>query len=382
MCNTRRIVIGILLVFIVFGFSHDIHSSGEINPLYMLLDPTNVPEKAGLVDLRLSIRSMWNWDTLKVEVTKIDNLEYNGIKSWEVYVAEWDTIDYDINVNIPDMDTSGIIIQLFKDSTSMSTAYRYFVTTGDTLEVYGQKPKAPKVHHVEMRCSSEEAKKPRDSVIYPSGIYEMTDVQKMQDLEKTPLTNSDEQHIMVDGEVWGRLRGEYKFHRVKTVVDPPKFKPAEIEMEADSTYDLILDLRQKDDYEFVKEIIPDLNPLAKTGYYRAVIPKNLLKQIIDRRVRLNAYPDYPDTSGSRESSKKEIPPRDTKKDYPMRLESGDEEMLYFYNFDGDDFGDYWYTEDLNPLNGEEKWGIWHSTESVAYCAWIGDQMWDGHFCLR
>ena len=305
MCNKRRIAIGILVACIVFWCGNVGNSTSTWNPLAILFDPASLPEKAGKVDLLLSIRSQWKWDTLTVKVATIDNLEYKGALSWNVFVKEGDTINYNIEVMIPDYDTSGLVIQFFhKSENSIRTVYRYFVTTGDTLEIYGQKPKPPpppppphygvpdSLHPLHTRKPSPKYDSLRSKI---TGI--VTDDEKREILERYPLTNADIQVMRFNGEDWTRRRGEYKFvpWDGKTAEELHAETKEQQRIANEKEVEVVFDLRQTEDYEYVKELVPDLTAMDEPGCYRAVVKQRLARIIKSQGIDVALYPNLPGT---------------------------------------------------------------------------------------
>lgn len=132
-----------VVILIIFAVSAADLEGQLFDPLRFRMVPVSLPQRSGTADLRLIIASSQNWGKVKVKLELADRLEYAGPKEWKLSLADGDSVEYNFQVIIPPNDTSGIRFNIYVGSHVWQTARRYFVTTGDTLEVYQGKPKPP-----------------------------------------------------------------------------------------------------------------------------------------------------------------------------------------------------------------------------------------------
>lgn len=110
---------------------------------------------------------------------------------------------------------------------------------------------------------------------------------KMRNLERSPLTDATREVIGVDGTMYVRYRGETKFHIVEPTTDPmthgKKFMDS-LRIAQNKDYDLTVDLRNPDDYEFIDNLVDTLVPTEQTGFFRAVVKWKIIMQLRDRSI--------------------------------------------------------------------------------------------------
>jgi len=314
-------------------------------PFDMTAEPVPMPTASGPVNLRVTISPNVVCDEITITVTDIDNLEYLGETSWIVKAGPEDTIMYDLAIVIPANDTSGLRIMAGCGKTRHAIhayflAYEDSVSYyfGNPRWNYGPSfPKAPK-KRIDMsdkpwkvgeygkgkrsyidasgnRISEEEYQArravrkekptqtviPRDSTLIwmedeegnrvlvdrqvfldsAKTLKRLAKLEKMRKLEETPLTDKEHQVISVDGKLYERHRGEYKFHEMETTTDrSTRFEKKRDSLRARAKhkkYEVILDLRDPKDYEFARTYVDSLITTEEPGFYRAVVPSELME---------------------------------------------------------------------------------------------------------
>jgi hypothetical protein len=121
------------------SFFYETSTATIVHSVDCSFEPVAMPKAAGPVALELAFTPKHECDEVKVKVSKIVNLEYTGDTAWVVPVEKGKWYRRTLNVSIPDGDTSGIEITM-QCGRVPTTPACYFVTTGDTVEVYAGKP--------------------------------------------------------------------------------------------------------------------------------------------------------------------------------------------------------------------------------------------------
>ncbi|MCK4372522.1 MAG: hypothetical protein KAW61_05215 [candidate division Zixibacteria bacterium] len=102
----------------------------------------SLPDKAGPASFRLTVKTRERdadaCDSVILSVTNERGTAYSGPERWAIPASEATPYTYVVTVDIPDNDTSAVIIAAGCRSTMRE--YRWFVTTGDTLEMYAEHP--------------------------------------------------------------------------------------------------------------------------------------------------------------------------------------------------------------------------------------------------
>jgi len=129
-----------------FGQKGDIHvtTSPDILPwpISVSVKTEFLPAKAGQAAFRLTVSPTEHiregCDTVVISVKNLRGMPYTGPESWVVPASELTPYTYTVNIAIPDNDTSAI--EIGAGCTMTMDEARWFVTTGDTLEMYAQNP--------------------------------------------------------------------------------------------------------------------------------------------------------------------------------------------------------------------------------------------------
>ena len=108
-------------------------------------------------------------------------------------------------------------------------------------------------------------------------------LKRMRELEQEPLTYSDQESITVDGIIYERNKGEYKFHEKckvstmnkRTHYDPRIDSIGQSLKGMESEY--LIDLREPNDMEFVKRYLDSLVSTGQRGFYISKVPLEIRK---------------------------------------------------------------------------------------------------------
>ncbi len=141
---------------------------------------------------------------------------------------------------------------------------------------------------------------PADSTNYNDSVKIMkigsvTDQKRKEIMEWAPLTKYDAQTIYVDGQTWFRSKGEYKFHRTESMtMDEISERGGEQwEKIRHKEIEIVMDLRDPDDYEYAKKLFGRLVPMEKDGFYHTTMTRQQTLQLNPRGIRNAPYPDIP-----------------------------------------------------------------------------------------
>jgi len=203
---------------------------------------------------------------------------------------------------------------------------------------------------------------------------DMTDLKKMQALEQTPLTDVDEELFLLDGQIWLRSKGEYKFHLGEVTTDVAahvRARQAELaELGKNVEYDIVIDLRSDEDMKYISALGVAVTPLENEGYYRANMTKSQIADISAQGIKYAIYPDFPIPCLSplkdaldKKSSLDKLP-RDIRAD-----------IIFTENFEGT-FPGNWSVGDDDSRNGEDYWDDlncgYQNGNWSAWCADVGN----------
>ncbi len=348
-------------------------------------------QNPGKAELEFFFKSEYDFGQVDFVVTTSGYLTFEGNITWKAEANHGDSITQILNVIIPPNDTSGIEVRIDKDGNPLTAGSIFFITTGNTLQVLKIDPKSQAYQLSQLPGRFENqyrgkklpweppAPKPEHKVIY----HAPTDREKMEQLEREPLTDSDVQHIDVDGEVWGRSRGEYKFHKIEPIRDHTAYYDSiQNELYKNTThikYEVILDLYKPRDYEFAKELIGEgLYETENKGFYRCSIPKLSIKKLVEFGIKITPLPQ---NKGNRE---KAIPASDSNSNAndqsskDSEIDSESREILFNFDFESE-WHSFWTCQDLNQYNGFDYWDTCTqeivtpvSGSLAVWCAGTGD----------
>jgi len=354
-------------------------------------------------------------DAVTVQVSGIDGLEYSGAERWEITS---DTLApaflTRLEATAPPNDTSGLIVTM-GCGEHQSNYPTYFITTADTVRTLGSNPREhPRLPTEEERRQNrlkdyERAKReweerqeqlrrfkgksttgpvmnPKDSALVDSlSDKGKRQLGRMRMLERSPLTDQERQWIVIDNRWFVRERGETKFRRVEGRTDEQIRADAQRYWDSlaanppDSVYDVILDLRDPDDYDFAKSLLERLLPTDSVGFFRAVMNRPTLMKLTNRGIKFWRSRCWPEPC---------VPKRDKTqapvkggKDMEHETDGGTpmkegREILFFEGFESEWPGQ-WDVGDDDPGNGYDYWGdvydcYFYSGWWSGWCADVGD----------
>ncbi len=225
------------------------------------INPLSEPKVNHAIAFEYYITAEYDFDTVAITVMTIGGINYEGDKNWEVVSNNGDSLAFTFNAIIPPNDTCGIIVKsvVKRNNMPLMDAHIYFITTESTVETLKIDPRFQTYPFNKLHGRSENQyrgkelpwepswPKPEYKVIY----HALTDREMMKKLEREPLTDSDVQHINVDGEIWGRSKGEFKFHKIGLIKDQAAYHDSiQNELYENTThikYEVILNLYKPED---------------------------------------------------------------------------------------------------------------------------------------
>ncbi|MFZ5981485.1 MAG: hypothetical protein ACOYVF_12735 [Candidatus Zixiibacteriota bacterium] len=135
-------------------------------------------------------------------------------------------------------------------------------------------------------------------------------IERLHKMEESPLTERESQHIMVGDTLYTRNRGEYKFHQAEMFTDFEAYgqKATEVERAEEHAriYEITLDLRDPQEFEYVKGLVDSLVPMEEEGFYRATVTGAIKKQLRANKIKLGIYPEKPYLQESSRSKREKI----------------------------------------------------------------------------
>ncbi len=258
-------------------------------------------------------------DSVRVELSVIGALTLAGPRQWRLTLNGDTSFTHEVEITIPAKDTSAIYFAVWWGTRPAPYKVRcYFVTTGPQVELYYGVPTpiGPMPWEVEARTQREfdslsqlrrEAMKTpstgtsrfyldiaTEDSIYLDSIAEKywPELARKKLMEDSALVDREKQYLMIDGLYQGiyfvRYRGEKKFNRIEGSRDPI----ADSKRRMDSlratmppaTYDIVVDLRDPEHYEYIKSLVDSLGATEEKGFYRTVTTKEIVAEIEKRHI--------------------------------------------------------------------------------------------------
>jgi hypothetical protein len=276
----------------------------ELNPHYVSINAVGTISAGEPARIEAFLKSWDFLDTVVVVFEPNGAIQYSGQTEWRQVVNAGDSIVFPLEVTFPMNDTTGFEIVAYKNGKVFLGDGFYVVSTEDPLKTFKFDPR--KLPKETIPPSSEGyLREPHSTPSHDERgdtvkgtIYMPTDTDRMKEKERTPLTDADEQHILVDGEDWYRKRGEYEFKKLKKYAnlhERVKAREAEVdEKYKNRMYETTMDLRDSADYAFAKSLFGDrLQPMDSAGFYHANISKAEGRPLVARKIRICLYPNYP-----------------------------------------------------------------------------------------
>ncbi|MFW9817158.1 MAG: hypothetical protein ACFFEW_14605 [Candidatus Thorarchaeota archaeon] len=247
-------------------------------PLILRLDPYAVPKLAGEGDFRLRVISFMDWGSTSIKMIKIDKVIYTGPTAWEIELSKGDSLEYKIPLTIPPGDTSMIQFELIADNRIRLQTQRYFVTTGDELEMWAWQPD-PRLRHPIFGARSDTVRVHRTPDVPLDYVPDAIEIDRAYPIADTTLERYRREHDSV-GEV---LTGPDIHHRPQTDDSILDALGAGAENQVIET---ILDLRDSAHYEYASDRIDSLIETETPGYYRAFLTRHQAAELANQGIHV------------------------------------------------------------------------------------------------
>lgn len=253
------------IVFLAFIFISSIFIANTSNAYTNIqknitidIKPLDKTITNGSVDLQVTIETKVDICELEYILEHSENIIYAGEKRWKEKIDRQQQSNFLLNISLPKDSVSYLAIEIHgkrkcsdRLSNELGFSRCFFDTRGDTLEIYSGPSLGNKLKKSEeLPPRNREHAIPGEFPLYDSlyGVpenqsyfvpYDATDTLprvvsepkmtidsiphnelmrlKMLKLEKEPLTKGDFQSFYIDGVVWERRRGEYKFKPAESV---------------------------------------------------------------------------------------------------------------------------------------------------------------------
>ncbi|MFH1700702.1 MAG: hypothetical protein ABIE07_08965 [Candidatus Zixiibacteriota bacterium] len=230
-------------------------------------------------------------------IDTIDNLRYDGPMTMTATASKEKPAIFELKLNIPENDTSGIEIYIQTVDTVRMLVNYFWITTEGRGFFHGN----PKKN----RGSDPTKRKPR--IV----SKEEQQYRKMKEMEKTPLTEYSAQTLVVGDKTYIRRKGEYKFRVAPTFADPKDAKDDESMIEyfewmRKDVY--ILDLSETKDYNFAKDKVDSLISTDKEHHFKVFLTPEQLDILHENGIRILPYtnPDEEPDENQESSSGDEL----------------------------------------------------------------------------
>jgi hypothetical protein len=128
---------------------------------------------------------------------------------------------------------------------------------------------------------------------------------RMRMMEESPLAEQARQTVEIEGRWFVRDRGETPFRRLEAKTDEQlradahRYGDSLAANPPKNVYDVVLDLRNRDHYEFAKSLVDSLIPVDSVGFYRALMDRPTLIKLDNEGIkyrRANRAPLMPSDS--------------------------------------------------------------------------------------
>lgn len=384
--QTKRLLVicAVLMGLLVWTAEWGLCSQGEI-ACGVLLQPKDHPSGAGPVNLELRLRLDFPFESIIVKVETFGNLTYSGPMTWTVRNEGVDTLSYELAVDVPPNDTSGIRVNIGCNADA-----QYFVTTGDTMEIYHSWPRPPEPpystavfqskgnkHHVPGANIPPWKRPPQDSIA-KAAPFDSTEEINFKPTAK-PMRVADSMGVehglpkeasrpkLVDSAGWSTIDG------LKEAAAKDMAK------ERDKTRELIVDLRKPADYDYVRTLVKEMVPCDTAGYYRVKLTHAQANEVHKRGISISssrpAPGPHPAPKGINEDPVKwDSSQGEEKGTVGLTSEKGQWELIDQESFEGGLYP-YWYAYDGDAGSGEDYWDTisvyedWGIASSGAYSVW-------------
>ncbi|MFH1699055.1 MAG: hypothetical protein ABIE07_00580 [Candidatus Zixiibacteriota bacterium] len=107
------------------------------------LEPITKPLTVGPAQLKFTITPFWENETMTIMVDVINGLVYHGENPFSFEGKIEEEREFILDITLPPNDTSSIHLNIHGERILWYGTDLWFVTTGDTVEMYLGKPVAP-----------------------------------------------------------------------------------------------------------------------------------------------------------------------------------------------------------------------------------------------
>ncbi|MFH1699054.1 MAG: hypothetical protein ABIE07_00575 [Candidatus Zixiibacteriota bacterium] len=115
-------------------------SSKHVYPLDFKLEPITKPLTVGPAQLKFTFTHFWMNETMTITVDVINGLEYHGENPFTFECKIEEELEFILDITLPPNDTSAIDLSIDGTKGHWNATDLWFVTTGDTVEMYLGKP--------------------------------------------------------------------------------------------------------------------------------------------------------------------------------------------------------------------------------------------------
>lgn len=317
-----------------------------------------------------------------------DNLDVQGANKWDIALKSNEPCTTYFQIIIPPSDTSGFVMNIDCGVTK-GPIYRYFVTADDSVASFAWNVRSPTFRTAPP--IPKEAPSPDDEKaksMERTGRHQLTrdDAMRseMRKMELTPHLSPIRQTVWISGEVWIRDSGEYKFRLGKPVtIDERKERAAENSNPAGGSrnlYEVVLDLRDTANFNFVASRTKGLKPTEESGYYRLTTDKSTLGEIEKHGVTyriLSTTPIGTPGDATERSDPQSLKSRERDQEQSLLKPS---EVFYIDDFNASSFLNLWWVRDENAASGYDYWFPYYVPGNFyAWCVGSGDTWQYGHY---
>lgn len=339
------------------------------------VDPVTLPKTAGPVDLRLHFSPARHpCDSVIFDVKTEGGLEYLGDTVWVVKLKAGVPIDTAISVIVPEKARTAIYVGL-KCGGAYYRVERRLFTINDTLEYYAVHPWRAQDY---------------PPLVVPQKV--LTGMEKLRDMEKTPLAGSSAQFVEVDGVVYLRREGEYKFRVSPTVTDMDAYsKQVQDSMNAiplTSEYDVKFIICDSIQMDIVKSEVTDLVPGGKIDsceIFASRVAKKVLMGLAEKGIKFQFDVLNPVTPGSSSRMKKPeslFDRPDSTRLAPFQMSMAPSVILN-ENFEGSWPNQWDCYDQAVDQGGLDYWGrstiMYHAGLKSLWCSGVGDMIDGSHY---
>lgn len=406
----RRLTCFIAIIIGVMTFANQGQSqtSQRVMSIGLNIEIKSEPLSVGTNELLFWVVPNWMDEALQLKIRPVGNLVVMGNDVIDIAGKKGKREEFIVSFSIPDNDTVGIEIEVRGDGGRYrkNAISRWFVTTSDTVGVYRSKPVRPYQPRWDWPSLEERAaKKERElehrrrimnrpvidttgSPSYTIRVHPITQQEQMEFMEQSPCTLSGGQSITVDGVYYHRNHGEYKFRKTKFYKSfdegiADRHHSYTDEEKRTVTKHLVLDLRDPEKYNYALELIGELIPMERAGYYEVTATLAQAEDLSRAKIDMSTYPRYPGDpmpgKAKREKKAKATSQGNDNSENDTDKDLRDEHYIFEYYFEVSPVTDEWRVTDSNSTNGYDYWGYVSDTIGCvgdgfgsAWCAAIGD----------